>query len=65
MTANNAPLFLEDLAPWNENPNSIWLASTILLNRNIENYNFPAKLPVEKKAVGFSCWQADCSFTGI
>lgn len=46
---NNAPLFLEDLAPWNENPNSVWLASTILLNRNIENYHFPTKLPLEKR----------------
>lgn len=45
----NSPLFLEDLAPWNENPNSIWLASTLLLNRNIESYNFPAKLSAEKR----------------
>lgn len=48
-TTNNGSLFLEDLAPWNENPNSVWLASTILLNRNIENYNFPAKLTPDKR----------------
>lgn len=49
MSLINSPLFLEDLAPWNENPNSVWLASTIILNRNIENYNFPTKLPQERR----------------
>lgn len=51
MTTNNeiGPFFTEDLSPWNENPNSVWLASTILINRNIENYNFPVKLPPERR----------------
>lgn len=49
MSISNSPLFLEDLSPWNENPNSVWLASTILLNRNIENYNFPVKLVQERR----------------
>ena len=51
MTTNNeiGPLFTEDLSPWNENPNSVWIASTILINRNIENYNFPVKLPPERR----------------
>lgn len=47
--SNKEPLFLDDLAPWNENSNSIWLASTLLLHRNLENYNFPSKLSSDKR----------------
>lgn len=43
------PLFLEDLAPWNENSNPVWLASTLQLCRNVEKFNFPNKLSVERR----------------
>lgn len=35
--------------PWNHNANTIWLASTITLNRNIEKFNFPGKLSTDKR----------------
>lgn len=35
--------------PWEKNTNSIWLASTISLHRNIDKFNFPQKLDVEKR----------------
>lgn len=47
--SNKSPLFFDDLAPWNDNSNSIWLASTLLLHRNLESYNFPGKLTLEKR----------------
>lgn len=42
-------LFNDDLAPWNDNSNGIWLASTLLLHRNLESNNFPGKLTPEKR----------------
>lgn len=41
--------FLSNLAPWNDNENSIWLASTLLLHRNIEKFYFPSKLDLDKR----------------
>jgi protein arginine kinase len=35
--------------PWNNNPNSIWLSSTISLNRNLDKFKFPGKLPTDKR----------------
>lgn len=35
--------------PWIQNNNSIWLASSISLQRNIEKFKFPNKLDVERK----------------
>lgn len=35
--------------PWEDNKNSIWLASTIHLHRNIEKLAFPAKLATDKQ----------------
>ncbi|MBA2727399.1 MAG: protein arginine kinase [Parachlamydiaceae bacterium] len=35
--------------PWSENQNSIWLASTVKLQRNIEKFKFPIKLDLERK----------------
>lgn len=35
--------------PWKNNANNIWMASTICLQRNIEKFNFPQKLNVERK----------------
>jgi len=45
---SNHPL-LCDANPWRNNSNSIWLASTLSLNRNLEKFNFPNKLPEEKR----------------
>jgi protein arginine kinase len=35
--------------PWQHNQNSIWLASSVSLKRNIEKFKFPGKLDVERK----------------
>lgn len=35
-------------SPWLNNSNSIWLASTLTLSRNLEKFNFPGKLPEDK-----------------
>jgi len=35
--------------PWQGNTNSIWLASSIGLQRNIEKFKFPGKLDLERK----------------
>jgi len=34
---------------WNENANTIWIASVVLLLRNIEKFNFPGKLDVDRR----------------
>lgn len=36
-------------SPWINNPNSIWLASTLSLNRNLDKFNFPGKLHEDKR----------------
>lgn len=36
-------------SPWNENDNAIWLATTLGLQRNMDKYNFPAKLDINKR----------------
>ena len=36
-------------SPWKNNPNTIWLGSTVILNRNLEKFNFPGKLANDKK----------------
>lgn len=43
------PIFQNDSPLWSENSNSIWLASTLLLHRNLEGYNFPLKLSLEQR----------------
>lgn len=43
------PLFVDDLSPWNDNSNPVWLASTLLLQRNVDKFHFPGKLSPEKK----------------
>lgn len=35
--------------PWSLNSNSIWLASTVSLHRNIEKFKFPGKLDNDRK----------------
>lgn len=41
--------FLHQKKPWSEDPNPIWLASTVSLQRNIEKFNFPGRLNTNKK----------------
>lgn len=36
-------------SPWEKNSNSIWLASALTLNRNIEKFAFPLKLESKKR----------------
>lgn len=35
--------------PWEKNANSIWLASTLSLHRNMDKFNFPQRLDTEKR----------------
>jgi protein arginine kinase len=44
----SAPLLFPK-KPWIDNENSIWLASTISLQRNIEKFKFPGKLSADRK----------------
>ncbi len=46
---HKAPPLICRQNPWSHNANTIWLASTITLNRNIEKFNFPGKLPTDKR----------------
>ncbi|MEC7840271.1 MAG: protein arginine kinase [Chlamydiota bacterium] len=47
---NNSPTaFLADSNPWKNNDNTIRLASTISIFRNIEKFNFPGKLDTNKQ----------------
>jgi len=41
-------------SPWTENGNSIWLGSVLSLQRNIEKFNFPEKLSLDKRKQLFS-----------
>lgn len=41
-------------SPWTDNGNAIWLGSVLSLQRNIEKFNFPEKLPLEKRKQLFS-----------
>jgi len=50
MTGNNSPIsILSQKNPWKKNDNKVWLASTVVLLRNLEKFNFPPKLPTEKQ----------------
>lgn len=46
---NNSHSIFYRNKPWDDNKNNIWLASTINLYRNIENFSFPSKLSKEKR----------------
>jgi protein arginine kinase len=35
--------------PWDDNSNTVWLASTVCLHRNIEKFKFPSKLSVDRR----------------
>jgi protein arginine kinase len=45
---SSAPL-LSQRAPWSNNPNSIWLASTLKLYRNVSKHLFPGKLDAARQ----------------
>jgi len=49
MTTKNNFIFNQK-KPWDDNSNTIWLASTISLQRNIEKFKFPGKLNAESKS---------------
>ena len=40
---------LDNSKPWNKNNNSIWLASTLKLYRNLDKFSFPGKLNLEQR----------------
>lgn len=46
---NKAHTLICQPKPWVHNDNSIWLASSICLSRNIEKFKFPGKLNTESK----------------
>ncbi len=46
---NNCYSYLSVNNPWEHNTNTIWIGSTLTLNRNLEKFNFPGKLSSEKK----------------
>jgi len=41
--------FLRTHKPWDENSNTIWLASTLRLSRNLESQRFPSKMKLEER----------------
>lgn len=49
MTEKNKALFSTTHHPWTDNPNSIWLGSSVTLLRNLEKFKFPAKLTADKR----------------
>lgn len=49
MKNNKAHSFICQTKPWIHNNNSVWLASTVCLARNIEKFKFPGKLTTESK----------------
>lgn len=46
---HNPEQFFSRKKPWGNNENPIWLASTIMLMRNIEKFKFPGKLDSDRK----------------
>lgn len=49
MEKNNLNSAFTEFSQWSENGNSIWLVSIIHLRRNIEKFNFPGKLDLERR----------------
>lgn len=50
MKKNNQPdPILSQIKPWDTNDNSVWLASTISIFRNVEKFKFPVKLETERQ----------------
>jgi protein arginine kinase len=51
--------YLHNENPWDTNANAIWLGSTVVLTRNLEKFNFPGKLPTDKRKQIISLLQRD------
>lgn len=49
MNPKDNPQILELKKPWESNENNVWLASVVRFSRNIEKFNFPGKLDVERR----------------
>lgn len=49
MPKNDGSPVLKQKKPWVDNHNDIWLASTLSLFRNIENFKFPGKMTAERR----------------
>lgn len=47
--SNNSHSIFSQKKPWENNNNTVWLASTINLYRNLEKFKFPAKLDTERQ----------------
>lgn len=47
--SDNLSNILRKTSPWENNTNSVWLASTVSLCRNIEKFKFPGKLDTERR----------------
>ncbi len=47
--ATHSKFILDQSNPWVNNGNPIWLASKITFIRNVEKFQFPHKLPIERK----------------
>ncbi|WP_213157071.1 protein arginine kinase [Parachlamydia sp. AcF125] len=45
----NSDFLIRQTKPWANNRNTIWLATTATLNRNIEKFKFPSKLSSDQK----------------
>lgn len=46
---NDVPPIVFEKKPWSNNDNGAWLGSIVSLERNIEKFKFPGKLPTDRK----------------
>ncbi len=46
---NKRLAFFSKEKPWQDHSNDIWLASTVALHRNVDKFNFPSKMPLERR----------------
>ena len=49
MSQKKSDIILKQRKPWENNENSVWLASIMSFSRNIEKFKFPMKLEVDRK----------------
>src|SRR2546429_215523 len=56
---NNGDSMLCNQSPWDNNSNSVWLGSTLTLNRNLEKFKFATKLEPDKRRQIISLVQKD------
>ncbi|MCB1149032.1 MAG: protein arginine kinase [Chlamydiia bacterium] len=53
MSEHDPNVVLSLQTPWKENANLIWIASSLALRRNLENYNFPSKMDADQRGSVF------------